>query len=474
MSEVVEEKSSESLQTRFALLKQAYLAAPYPSYQERMQRLDKLREVILAFRSQIISAISSDFGHRSQHETDLLEIFPSLESIRFTKKSLKSWMKPQKRRTGRYFFPAKAEIMQQPLGVVGIIVPWNYPLFLAVAPLVSALSAGNRAMIKMSEFTPSFSALFAEMIQSAFSEDEVTVVNGGPEVGVAFSQLPFNHLLFTGSGNVGRHVMHAASENLTPVTLELGGKSPTIIGPDYSIEKAAEAIMMGKCLNAGQTCVAPDYVFIPESNRDAFVEAAKIFVNRHYPSVEDNPDFSTIINEREKKRLKELLMDAKYRGAELVPLEGDEAIPTEGNKIPPVLVLNATDDMRILKEEIFGPLLPILTYKHLDDVIEYVNARPNPLALYYFGDEEEDRKRMLSNTLSGGVTINDTLLHIAQDDLPFGGVGASGMGHYRAKEGFLTFSKARPIFYQAKRHGLQLMRPPYGKLMNRLLGWMIK
>lgn len=474
MSDIAEQQTPGSLAERFVAIRKAHKAMPYASYQVRIERLDKLKEVILAYRSDIAAAVAADFGHRSHHETDLLEIFPILESIRYAKKSLKSWMKPRKRKVGQWFLPAKAKILHQPLGVVGIIVPWNYPLFLAVAPLISALSAGNRVMIKMSEHTPATASLFAEMILRAFKEDEVAVVTGGAEVGMAFSQLAFNHLLFTGSTQVGRHVMHAASDHLTPVTLELGGKSPAIVGLDYSIDKAVESIMLGKCVNAGQTCIAPDYVFIPESSQEAFVSAARAFVAHRYPDIEKNPDFSSIINERQRKRLKDLLMDAQYRGGHLVSLEGKNAVPTEGKKLAPVLVLNASNEMRLLKEEIFGPILPVLTYKHIEEVVTYVNSKPNPLALYYFSDDKESIDFVLYNTLSGGVTINDTLLHIAQDDLPFGGVGASGMGHYRAEEGFATFSQKRAIFYQAKWHGFKLLYPPYGKVINRLLEWMIK
>jgi acyl-CoA reductase-like NAD-dependent aldehyde dehydrogenase len=366
------------------------------------------------------------------------------------------------------------------LGVVGIISPWNYPVNLALCPLVDALAAGNRAMIKPSELVPETAALLRDLVAEAFPTDQVTVVTGGAEVGEAFARLPFDHLVFTGSTRIGRLVMRAASENLVPVTLELGGKSPAIVGPDFSARSAAERILSGKLFNAGQTCIAPDYVLLPSGATEGFVEGCKQAVAKMYPTIENNPDYTSIVSDRHLARLRGYLQDAKAKGArvvEIVPpgeaVAKADASEAPSRKLPPSLVLDPTEEMTVMQEEIFGPILPIVTYQKLDDAIGYVNDHPRPLALYYFGHDKAAIDRVLAETFAGGVGINETLLHFAQDDLPFGGIGPSGMGQYHGREGFDAFTKLKPVFRQARVNTTGLMRPPYTKLLERLLKFLV-
>jgi coniferyl-aldehyde dehydrogenase len=351
--------------------------------------------------------------------------------------------------------------------VVGIIVPWNYPLFLAVGPMIGALAAGNRVMLKLSESTPATGELLKRLFARVFPEDLVAVVLGEAEVGMAFSSLPFDHLLFTGSTSVGRHVMRAAAENLTPVTLELGGKSPAIVSADVPLKDAAERIAFGKTLNAGQTCVAPDYALVPHDRVEGFVEAYTQTVRAFYPTLADNPDYTAIINERQLARLNDYLEDARSKGARVISLFEQG----QGRRLPFSLLLDVSDEMSVMQDEIFGPLLPIVPYTDLAEALAYINHRPRPLALYYFGYDKGEQKRVLEQTHSGGVCLNDTLLHVAQDDLPFGGVGPSGMGHYHGREGFMTFSKAKGVFIKQRFNAARLIYPPYGKAILR---WVYK
>lgn len=435
----------------------------------RHQRLDALDALLRDNMVRLCEAVSADFGHRSTHETRLLEIFPSLEGLRHTRRHLARWMKPEKRPVSLWFQPGRAEIRPQPLGCVGIINPWNYPIFLALGPLTAAFAAGNRSMLKMSELSPSTAALFAELASRYFSPDELAVVGGDHTLAQHFSSLPFDHLLFTGSTNVGRQVMRAAAANLTPVTLELGGKSPAIIAPGYPVIKAAERILAGKCLNAGQTCIAPDYLLLPESEVENFVSAAKSIVSQRYPDLQNNPDYSAIVNNRHAARLRGYLDDARNQGARIIPLAKEAESPLGPQRIPPTLILNSTEQMTLMQEEIFGPLLPVISYRQIDEAIAYINGHDRPLALYLFDRDKSRIRQILDQTVAGGVTINDTILHIAQDDLPFGGVGPSGMGQYHGHEGFRTFSKLKPVFYQSRINGMGLFNPPYGKLIDRLL-----
>ena len=384
-------------------------------------------------------------------------------------------MRPTRRHVALPFRFGSARIEYQPLGVVGIVAPWNYPVSLALMPLATAIAAGNRTMIKPSEFTPATSNLLAAMLGDAFPEDQVAVVTGGAAVGAAFSTLAFDHLLFTGSTLVGRAVMRAASENLVPVTLELGGKSPVIVQKGYSLDYAAAGIAYGKFANAGQTCIAPDYLMVHEDDVAPFVAAYDNAVAALYPSGPASDDYTSIINDRHCARLNELLDDARIKGARVVELGPNSSdANSRPHTLAPMIVLGATNDMRIMREEIFGPVLPILTYREIDEVIAYINARPRPLALYYFGDNSEGRRKILARTTSGNVTINGTLTHYAQDDLPFGGIGPSGMGAYHGIEGFRTLSHAKGVFDQGRWNASNLLRAPFGHVADRILGLMLR
>ncbi|MBZ0127052.1 MAG: coniferyl aldehyde dehydrogenase [Rhodocyclaceae bacterium] len=470
----IENESTASLAALHARLREAAARDSNPAWRRRDAWLAALERLIRENQPAIAEAIRSDFGNRSLHETQLLELFPSFEAIRHARRHLKSWMRPERRAVSMWFLPGRARVLHQPLGVVGIIVPWNYPLLLAVGPLVAALAAGNRVMVKMSEFTPAMSALFARLAAKYFAEDEVAVVQGDAGVAQAFARLPFGHLLFTGSTKVGYSVMRAAADNLTPVTLELGGKSPAILGPDYPLEKFAERVVVGKTMNAGQTCIAPDYVLVPAGQEHAFIAAAQKEVQACYPDILRTPDYSSIVSERHYRRLLGLIEEAKNQGAEAVPLSSAEHPDAATRRIPPVALRNVTPAMQVMQEEIFGPILPVVPYRDLDEAIAYVNARPNPLALYYFDEDRSRIDRVLEKTLSGGVTINDTILHIAQDSLPFGGVGESGKGHYHGFEGFEAFSKKKAVFFQSRVNGMGLFKPPYGKLFERMVNMLIR
>ena len=445
--------------------RKAYAAHPFPPLAQRQQWLKSLRQLLSREREVLIDAISQDFSHRSPDETLFAELMPSLHSLDYTLKHLKRWMKPSSRSVGMMFQPASAKVVYQPVGVVGIIVPWNYPLYLAMGPLIGALAAGNRAMLKLSEFTPATGRLLKDLLGRIFPEDMVAVVLGEADVGVAFSGLAFDHLLFTGSTHVGKLVMRAAAENLTPVTLELGGKSPAIVSADVPLKDAAQRIAWGKSLNAGQTCIAPDYVLVPQDRVEGFVEAYRQAIHSFYPTLIDNPDYSAIINERQLARLEQLQADATLKGARLIPLY-DQG---QGRRMPHALVLDVNDDMQVMQDEIFGPLLPIIPYTDLEHALAYVNARPRPLALYYFGYNKTEQQHVVHNTHSGGVSINETLLHVAIDDLPFGGVGHSGMGHYHGHEGFLTFSKAKGVLIKQRLNSSLMIYPPYGRQLVRLI-----
>ncbi|WP_447744712.1 coniferyl aldehyde dehydrogenase [Pseudomonas nicosulfuronedens] len=453
------------LETLLERQRQAYRANPMPEAGQRIQWLKSLANLLVTEQKAIIEAINSDFSNRSADETLLAEVMPSLHGVHYAAKRVKKWMKPSRRSVGMQFMPASAKVIYQPLGVVGVIVPWNYPLFLAIGPLAGALAAGNRVMIKMSESTPESARVLKELLAKVFPEDLVAVVQGEVDVGVAFSKLPFDHLLFTGATSVGKHVMRAAAENLTPVTLELGGKSPAIISASVPMKDAAERIAFGKSLNAGQTCVAPDYVLVPQNRVDEFVESYRQVVQGFFPKLENNPDYTAIINERQLARLNSYLADAQARGATVVPLFPQ----AQGRRLPQALVLNVNDEMKIMQEEIFGPLLPVIPYQNLDQALSYVNERDRPLALYFFGYDKREQDHVLAQTHSGGVCLNDTLLHVAQDDMPFGGVGPSGMGHYHGHEGFLTFSKAKGVFSKPRFNAARVIYPPYGKSLQKLV-----
>ncbi|HHX34132.1 MAG TPA: coniferyl aldehyde dehydrogenase [Gammaproteobacteria bacterium] len=457
--------SISALSDLFSSQQQAFQTQPMPSAEQRIEWLRALRGVLASEKKQLAETISADFSHRSHDETLLAELMPSLEGIDYACKRIKRWMKPVKRKVGLAFQPASAQVVYQPLGVVGVIVPWNYPLFLSIGPLTGALAAGNRVMIKMSEHTPRTAQLLTELLARIFPEDLVCIVQGEADLAAAFSELPFDHLLFTGSTQVGKHVMRAAAKNLTPVTLELGGKSPAIISADMPMADAVERIAFGKTVNAGQTCVAPDYVLVPEARIAEFTEAMRSCILKFYPKLADNKDCTAIINQQHLRRLQDTVTDATQQGAEAI------AIHAEGSeqRFPLTLLLNVTDDMRVMQDEIFGPILPIVGYQTLDDALTYIRQRPRPLALYYFGYERAEQQYVLHNSHAGGVCLNDTLLHVAQHDLPFGGIGPSGMGHYHAHEGFLTFSHSKAVFSKQRFNAAKLIYPPYGGWLQKLI-----
>lgn len=450
-------------------IRAAHRRAGAPSLDERLEHIRRLDRALRDRQDDFVRAISDDFGGRSRHETLLAEQFVILEGIRHTTAHLADWMQRRAKPVGMLFQPARAEVIYQPLGVVGIISPWNYPLQLALMPLLGALAAGNRAMIKPSELTPRTAQVLSEMIASAFDPDHVTVVTGGPDVGEAFSRLAFDHLVFTGSTRLGKIVMKAAAENLTPVTLELGGKSPVIVGRDFDIEEAAAKIMTAKLLNAGQTCVAPDYALVPEGSRERFVSACGAAARKLYPSLAHNPDYTSIINDRHHARLRSYLDDARARGATVSEVNPAGESLEGTRKMAPTFVTEVTDEMTVMQDELFGPVLPVMTYRTLDDAIAYVDEHPRPLALYYFGHDAREVEHVVQRTVSGGTVINDLMLHVALDDLPFGGVGPSGIGAYHGRDGFEAFSKKKPVVYQARLNATALIAAPYGRVMEALL-----
>ena len=459
-----------SLERLLLVQRSAFEAERYPSVATRRDRLERLRRIVTQHESRFVAAIERDFGHRSAHETRLAELYIVGAEARHAIRRLSRWMKPRRVATPWHLLPASARIMHQPVGVVGIISPWNYPVQLALAPAVAAIAAGNRVMLKPSELTPATSSLLAELVSASFREDEFAVVEGDADIGQAFSALAFDHLFFTGSTAVGRKVAQAAAANLTPVTLELGGKSPAVFDATADFASSVPRLMVGKLLNAGQTCIAPDYALVPAARLDEFIAAATATVHDLYPQVSTNPDYTSIVNARHFARLTGLLDDARSKGARIMPL-GEAGARTDATprRLVPTLVAGVTDDMAIMREEIFGPLLPIETYSTPDDAIAKINARPHPLALYWFGADRRHCERMLRQTLAGGVTVNDTLWHFAHEGLPFGGVGASGSGQYHGEHGFVTFSKAKPVYAQSRFAPTRLLYPPYGRVFERVL-----
>ncbi len=469
-------RASEELSAILAAQKQAFLAASEPSLAERRRDLARLSGAVNARAEDLASAMNADFGNRSQHESYVAELYTTLSGIRHISRHLGAWMKTERRGVNRVFFPARAEVRARPLGVAGVISPWNYPFYLAMMPVATALAAGNRVMLKPSEFAPATAALMAEILSGLFPPEKVYSACGGPEVGAAFSKLAFDVLLFTGSTGVGRRIMAAASLNLTPVILELGGKSPAIVGPTANLFHAASRIALGKAFNAGQTCVAPDYALVPAESLETFAGAVAAAWRKSFPTLAGNPDYTAIINERHYARLSGLLDDALRKGGRIIPVNAaNEKLDPARRKMAPTLVLNASPDMALMQEEIFGPILPVIPYGALSEASAFVNARPRPLALYVFDEDQSKVSEVLSRTLSGGVTVNDVMLHVAQDDLPFGGVGESGMGLYHGREGFDAFSHKQAVFFQKTPNAQGLLRPPYQanlmKILKILLRW---
>ena len=450
-----------------------------PSAAKRKEWLSKAISLLVGHQKEIAAAISADFGHRSQEQTLLTDVMGTIGSLKHARSNVDKWMKAQKRTPNKPLglLRAKARVEYQPKGVVGVIAPWNFPINLAFAPLSGVFAAGNRTMIKPSEYTPQASQLIKDMFAKEFDEDEVAVFVGGPEVGQAFSALAFDHLVFTGGTAIAYHVMKAASANLVPLTLELGGKSPTIISESANIKDAAEKIMTGKTLNAGQICLAPDYVLMPKGKTNEFKEEAQKSVETMFPTIKDNPDYTSVINRRHYDRLQGYLSDAKEKGAEVVELNpaGEDFSQQPHNKMAPHLVFNVNDDMKLMQEEIFGPILPVKEYDDVSDAIGYVNSHARPLGLYYFGKNKAEEKEVVSKTTSGGVTVNDVIMHISMEDLPFGGVGPSGMGSYHGRDGFLEFSHKKAIYTQSPFGFVASMfRAPYGDKHRKLLKGQIK
>ncbi len=458
------------LAERFAAQRRAFAADPNPPVAARRERLDGLLALIDDNEDALVAAVDADFGGRAAQETRIAELFVTRRAILHARRHLARWMRTRRIATELPFLPARNRLAPQPLGVVGIVSPWNYPVQLTLSPLVAALAAGDRALIKPSELTPRVSALLAELVAKTFDPDLVSVVVGDAETGKAFVALPFDHLLFTGSTAVGRQVAAAAAANLTPVTLELGGKSPAIFDPSCHLKQASARVAAGKLFNAGQTCIAPDYLLVPRGQADTAAAAMAAAMARLYPSLAANPDYTAIVSERRRSRLVGLVAEAREAGARIVEINPANESFADSRKLAPTIVIGAPPTTRLMREEIFGPLLPIVEYGEVDEAIAYVNRGERPLALYWFGRDAARRARVLSETIAGGVTVNDCLLHFVQEGQPCGGVGASGVGAYHGEWGFRTFSKLKPVFHQSDWSGFPLLRPPYGKMTDWVLG----
>lgn len=460
--------ATDMLSHALSAMKDSFQRQPYPSAEQRILWLDHLKDLLLTHQDDLMKAISDDFGYRSPSETRLLELVPLLTAIRYHRKRIRRWMKPSRRITPLLYLPARSRVNYVPLGVVGIVVPWNYPLFLAISPMISALAAGNRVMVKMAEAVPKTGLLLEQLCHQYFGPEVVQVFNGDIDLARAFVKLPFDHLIFTGATSVGRSVMKAAAENLTPVTLELGGKSPVIISRNIPINEAAQRLVWPKTLNNGQSCTAPDYIFCPEEQLDAFIAAFRTEYLRQYPSLENNPDRTSIINNGHYQRLIDMLQDAETKGATVIRLHPHfDAVQ---RIMPLTLVTNVNDDMAVMQEEIFGPILAIMPYQSLESVYAYIAARPHPLALYFFGYDKQEWQTVGQRCHTGAVVINDAAIHPGNDALPFGGVGASGMGVYHEREGFIALSNLQSEFVRGR---LSVSRfigaPPYKRVLPRLL-----
>jgi len=453
-------------------MRAAFLKDMMPSLTTRRDRLARLAQMTKRHAPDIMDTINADFGHRSRHETLIADLLAVDEAVRYAQRNLREWMRPRRVPTDIKYRPGFNRLISQPLGVVGVVAPWNYPYQLSMLPALGALAAGNRVMIKPSELAPRTAALMTRIVRESFADDELDLFPGDAAVGKAFTELPFDHLFFTGSTAVGRVVAQAAAKNLTPVTLELGGKSPVIVDLKGSFESIAPKIAVGKLFNAGQTCIAPDYALVPRERVDDFAIAMWHAMGILYPTLAANPDYSSIVNERHYGRLEDLLADAKARGARFLDVNpAGEMFDATQRKLAPAIVLDVNDGMRIMREEIFGPLLPVVPYDKLDDALDYINARDRPLALYLFSDTRRGRERALSNTIAGGVTVNGCLTHFAQEAQPFGGVGASGSGSYHGVHGFRTFSKQKAVYYEPRIGILPLLMPPYGKVLDKVYQW---
>ena len=457
-----------SLPEQLVRLKQACQAQPMPSLAQRRSRLTALKSALLAHKQALCDALALDYGQRSDYDSLVADILPCVMQINYSLKRLKGWMRPVRRHPGLLLAPARVEVHYQPLGVVGIMVPWNFPVMLSLGPLIGAIAAGNRAMIKLSEFTPHTNAALRTLLAQVFDDDEVVLIEGDAGLAAAFSTLPFDHLLFTGSTAVGRQVMAAAAPQLTPLTLELGGKSPCLIAPDMPLALAVERMIFGKSLNAGQICVAPDYVLLPRGQEQPFIEAYQAHFRRLYPKGLDSPDYGSIINGAQYERLTAWLAEAKQAGAEVHPC-ASPARDDGTRRLVPHLLTEVPGHCQLMQQEIFGPLLPLVPYDSIEEAIAYVAARPRPLALYLMSLDPALQHRLIRETHAGGMAINECLFQVAADDAPFGGIGPSGMGHYHGHEGFLTFSKAKTVLRRGRFSAGTLIHPPYRRWYQRLM-----
>jgi coniferyl-aldehyde dehydrogenase len=461
--------SFENMNEVLNLQKKKFINDGPPSIELRIDRLNRLKSMLIENRYELTDALSSDFGSRSKNASLLSDVYTVLPEITNAIKNIKRWTKDEKRSSNKPFslFGAKSYIRYEPLGTIGMISPWNFPVNLAFGPLASIFAAGNQVMHKPSELTPATAALMKELCDKAYDQDEFATFLGGPETGEAFSKLNFDHLLYTGSGNVGKHVMHAAAQNLVPVTLELGGKSPVVVGNSADIKATAKRVMFGKTMNAGQICLAPDYVMVHKDKKDEFISEAENAVADYYPDIKNNDDYTSIINERHFNRLNELINDAREKGATINQINpaNEDFTQQEFFKIPPTIITNTSDDMRVMTEEIFGPVLPVVEFTEVKEALDSINSKDRPLGLYYFGTDKNEQSNVLNNTSSGGVTINNVVGHIQQQDLPFGGVGPSGMGRYHSQDGFKNFSNARAVFkdvpFFMDNLAFGMIRPPY-------------
>jgi coniferyl-aldehyde dehydrogenase len=454
----------------------------FVSYERRLDRLNRLESLLYDNIDILCEALKEDFGHRSLHQSKIADFYGSFEALKHTKKHLKKWMKDEKRQSP---FPlgligAKSKIQYQPKGVVGNITTWNFPVFVACTPLIGILAAGNRCMVKLTEITPKTSELLKQLFAKYFDETEVVGITGGPEVGEAFSSLPLDHIIFTGATSVGKYILRGAAENLTPVTLELGGKSPVVLSRSADIKEAVLRIFTGKALNCGQVCISPDYVFVPEEQLELFTKLAEMHIKEMFPTMLNNDDYTSVVNRKHYDRIMGIIEDAQEKGADvriINPAKEDFNTQTTTHKIPLTMIVNPSDDLRAMQEEIFGPVISIKTYKNIDDAINYINANPRPLSLYYFGDDAGEQAEVLNRTTSGGVAVNDVIAHAGVEDIPFGGIGPSGMGNYHGFEGFKTFSHAKSIFSQSKK--IYMMKytgviPPYADKTEKTLEFMLK
>ncbi len=481
IKDFVDADTRQNMLTTLQAQRDSYIAEGYVSAETRIDRIDRAIDILVTHAEAISAAMNDDFSCRPRQTNLMTDVTGSIECLKHSKKHLKNWMKSEKRPT---MFPlnllgARSQISYQPKGVVGVIAPWNFPFGMVFEPLAGVLAAGNRAMIKPSEFTPATSSIMAEIIGSAFDPSELAVFTGGPEVGQAFSTLPFDHLIFTGATSVARHIMSAAADNLVPVTLELGGKSPVIITRSADIGEAVERIMVGKMLNAGQVCIAPDYLMVPEEALEQVIEKATKIVGDMYPKILDNKDYTAMVNDRHYQRISANLADAEKRAIRTVTINpaDEDFTKNPSQKIAPTLIINPDDEAMCMQDEIFGPILPIKTYKNFEETISYINNRPRPLAAYFFGKDKAEEERFLTGTTSGGVSINDVMFHMLQKDLPFGGIGPSGMGAYHGIEGFKTFSHAKGIYRQPNRipfAKLAGFMPPYGDASEKTIRQKVK